>query len=225
MVAPPQAVEEREAPRYDRNLPSFILNRKRLIMPLSSPAPRKLIHTRPISCTGYLREDGLWEVEGHLMDARNYDSSNQWRGEIPAGQPVHGMAMRIVFDENMTIRAIEVVTDEAPYPGSCSAAAGNYERLVGQRLGDGFFKNAQKHIGGTAGCTHQTLLLRVLAAVAMQTWYGCLHLTGNLAQAEKMHGDAAERPVLLNSCISHADDSEVAAVLWPDHYTGPRRDV
>ena len=33
-------------------------------MPLPAPAPRTLKHTRAIECTGYEREDGLWDIEG-----------------------------------------------------------------------------------------------------------------------------------------------------------------
>ena len=33
-------------------------------MPLSEPtAPRKHLHTRNGECRGYLRDDGLWEIE------------------------------------------------------------------------------------------------------------------------------------------------------------------
>ena len=37
-------------------------------MPLSTSAPRQLMHNRAIECRGYQREDGLWDIEGHLVD-------------------------------------------------------------------------------------------------------------------------------------------------------------
>ena len=42
-------------------------------MPLSPPAPREPIHTRAIDLRGYRREDGLWDIEGHLTDVKCYD--------------------------------------------------------------------------------------------------------------------------------------------------------
>ena len=41
-------------------------------MPLSAPAPRHFMHNRAIECRGYQREDGLWDIEGHLVDTKTY---------------------------------------------------------------------------------------------------------------------------------------------------------
>ncbi|WP_322099492.1 DUF2889 domain-containing protein [Haematospirillum sp. 15-248] len=62
----------------------------------SCPAdtPRSLIHTRRIECLGYLRQDGLWDVEASLHDTKTYDFSNRDRGTIKAGEPLHGMTIR-----------------------------------------------------------------------------------------------------------------------------------
>ena len=35
---------------------------------LSAPQPRSPLHTREITFQGYVREDGLWDIEGHLKD-------------------------------------------------------------------------------------------------------------------------------------------------------------
>ena len=39
-------------------------------MPLSPAAPREHIHTRTVTCRGYRRKDGLWDIEGHLVDVK-----------------------------------------------------------------------------------------------------------------------------------------------------------
>ena len=39
-------------------------------MPLPRPVPRKLSHNRVIDCRGYERDDGLWDIEGHLTDVK-----------------------------------------------------------------------------------------------------------------------------------------------------------
>jgi hypothetical protein len=41
-------------------------------MPLSTSADREPLHTRSITCRGYRRADGLWDIEGHLRDVKDY---------------------------------------------------------------------------------------------------------------------------------------------------------
>ena len=53
-------------------------------MPLSGPAPRKLIHTRKIRCTGIERDDGLWDIEGRITDVICYSFKTQDRSGINA---------------------------------------------------------------------------------------------------------------------------------------------
>lgn len=193
-------------------------------MPLSPSTPRTPLHNRTITCNGYQRSDGLWEVEGHLTDSRAYEFSTSWRGDVAKEVPIHDMWMRIAFDKDMVIRTIEVATDASPYPASCPNALNNYQRLVGEHIGGGFAKRARKHIGGRAGCTHHTELLRVLGSVAMQTMSShYFRFSNSIANTAEMFGNREERPAILESCHSYATDNEVVGILWPDYYTGPQR--
>ena len=54
-------------------------------MPLPRPARRELIHQRDIRCRGYQREDGLWDIEGELIDTKTYSFANRDREGIVAG--------------------------------------------------------------------------------------------------------------------------------------------
>ena len=45
-------------------------------MPLSQAAPRKHLHTRAITVQGYARDDGLWDIEGHMTDNKSYTFTN-----------------------------------------------------------------------------------------------------------------------------------------------------
>ena len=47
-------------------------------MPLSAPAAREPLHRRQIDITGYIRDDGLWDIEGHLLDTKAYDTDSRW---------------------------------------------------------------------------------------------------------------------------------------------------
>ena len=41
-------------------------------MPLGTATDRELVHGRTIICQGYRRADGLWDIEGHLVDTKAY---------------------------------------------------------------------------------------------------------------------------------------------------------
>ena len=49
---------------------------------LSPAAPRTLLHTRQVQCTGWEREDGLFDIEGRLSDVRAHDLDGS-RGNAP----------------------------------------------------------------------------------------------------------------------------------------------
>ncbi len=44
-----------------------------MIMGLPEAATREKKHHRKIDCEGYLRSDGLWDIDAHLVDTRSYD--------------------------------------------------------------------------------------------------------------------------------------------------------
>ncbi|HIK87341.1 MAG TPA: DUF2889 domain-containing protein, partial [Alphaproteobacteria bacterium] len=53
-------------------------------MTLSPFYKREKIHNRSIQCEGFKREDGLWDIEGHLKDTKTYDFKNDSRGDVNA---------------------------------------------------------------------------------------------------------------------------------------------
>ena len=180
-------------------------------MPLSPPAPREPIHTREIECRGYRREDGLWDIEGHLIDTKTYGFANQHRGRVEAGEPVHEMWLRITIDEALLIHDIEAVTDESPY-AMCPGITPNFEQLKGLRIGPGWNRSVQQRVGGVRGCTHLVELLRPIATTAFQT----------LVAARSKQDDRTRtgRPRWINTCHAHATTSPVVKVRWPEFYTG-----
>lgn len=64
-------------------------------MPLSSPAPREHRHTRLLDMRGYRREDGLWDIEGHMTDTKTYQFENEHRGSVMPGTALHDMWIRL----------------------------------------------------------------------------------------------------------------------------------
>ena len=82
---------------------------------LPRPAPRRHLHTRTIQCEGFEREDGLYDIEARIVDTKTYAVDEPFRGHREAGWPVHDMQLRLTLDRTMTVRAIEVTTNHAPY--------------------------------------------------------------------------------------------------------------
>lgn len=132
------------------------------------PKSRKLLHTRQVTCRGYVREDGLWEVEGHLADVRSVDCLSK-RGEIlvSAGNTLHGMRLRITVDASMCIVDAQAVTEHSPH-GECRAVGAAYAALKGLIIGPGFLAAAKQRVRGVKGCTHLTELIGPVATTAVQ---------------------------------------------------------
>ncbi len=189
-------------------------------MPLSAPVERAPLHRRAIEIVGYQRTDGLFDIEAHLVDTKNYAFSNHDRGEIEPGVPLHEMLARMTVDEDMLIVAFEAATEFGPYT-ICPDAAPNFARLAGIRIGAGFLKMANERIGGVHGCTHLRELLGQMGTVAFQTLYP-IRLKRDRAKPVNATetAQAPRRPAMLGTCLAYAPDSPVVKRIYPDFYTG-----
>lgn len=185
-------------------------------MPLSNPAPRKLMHTRAIECKGYERQDGLWDIEAHLVDTKTYVHTRRMGGrERQPGEPVHSMWIRLIIDLDMKIHDIEARTDEGPYP-VCGDIAPHFKSLIGVTIGPGWRKVIAERVGGVKGCTHLVELLAPLGTTAFQA-------TGRAREARSAGKPSAKKPYQLNSCHVYKDDAPAVLERWPRFYTGPRK--
>ena len=190
-------------------------------MPLSPPASRRHIHTRKVTCQGFLRDDGLWDIEGHITDEKTYGFSNAHRGGIEAGEPIHDMWLRITIDDRLEIQDAEASTEAGPYR-TCGDITPAYKVLVGLTIRPGFTKAVRNRLGGVHGCTHVTELLGPMATTAYQTAF---------ASREQKHGPAKPRhkltrpPGHLNTCHALATDGEVVREQYPQFFTGDREAV
>jgi hypothetical protein len=123
-------------------------------MPLPQSAPRRLIHTRRIEVQGFEREDGLWDIEAHLVDTKAVPHSRRNGGRDRApGEPVHDMWLRLTIDLDMVVHDVEACTDSGPY-AICGDITVNFKRLIGLKIGPGWRKEIRARVGGIEGCTH-----------------------------------------------------------------------
>jgi hypothetical protein len=173
------------------------------------------MHTRHIRCQGFARADGLWDIEGHLVDTKPYDMPNVDRphGKIAAGEHLHEMWIRLTLDAELWVRAVEVVTDFGPY-AVCPSIAPNFQRLVGERIKAGWTQRTRELLGGVQGCTHLVELLGPLATTAFQTIYP--------VRVKRDSMPSTHKPALIDTCHAYRSDGPLVKHKWPEHYTGPR---
>lgn len=196
---------------------------------LSAPAAREPIHTRRVTCQGFRRADGLWDIEGHLTDVKSYGFHTEERGHLEPGTPIHQMWMRLTVDDTLTVQAVEAVTEHSPY-NACGTITPRFQQLVGLRVGPGWTRAVKDRLGGPKGCTHLVELLGPLATTAFQTVYPILareaaeRAASQAGTTGKPARDDGKRPVLLNMCHIFDSNGEAVRKHWPAHYTGGRNE-
>lgn len=190
-------------------------------MPLSPPVKRNPLHTRKITCQGFLREDGLMDIEGRMVDTKAYDFPNHDRGgHIPTGEALHDISARITLDDSLTIIEAEACMDYTPYH-YCKRIAPVFAGIAGIQIGAGWMGKIRDVMGSTKGCTHITELLGPMATTAFQT---LVSVSGPDPIPEADQQPRERPPVYMNSCHSYARDSPIIKVYWPEFYTGKEQE-
>lgn len=186
-------------------------------MPLPAASEnRKLLHTRVVECRGFERDDGLYEVEGSITDVKSYPIE---RGlgigkNVPAGEPIHKMFVRLTVDENLVVQDVVAATDASPFP-MCPEAVVPMSGLKGLRVGAGWTKAVRELLAGAKGCTHLMELLGPVATTAFQTLVK--------VRMSKTTLGRDGRPSKIDSCYAFASSRDVVRERWPEHYTGADR--
>lgn len=137
-------------------------------MPLPAPAARTYLNTRQVTYRGYVREDGLFDLEGSMQDVRTYPSRTHERGVLPAGGFAHDMGFRLTLDAGMTIVDVASTMDSVPY-SECPLALDPLRALIGCKVGKGWRRMVDERLGGTRSCTHMRELLYSAATAVFQT--------------------------------------------------------
>lgn len=177
---------------------------------------RRLMHRRSIECNGYLRNDGLWEVEAWLVDTKPFAQRDHFRGELQPGDPVHDIGVRLAVDDALTIREAETTMRATPFP-TCVDVEPILQRLVGERIGPGWRDLVRRKIGRLETCTHLSELLGPAVTTLYQTMsYG--KTPDGRSSLEDQRG-AREPPFFLGGCHSWRTDGPVVAELFPQFVT------
>ena len=180
---------------------------------------RRLMHRRAIECDGYLRDDGLWEVEARLVDTKPFLQRDRFRGDLPPGTPVHDIRLRLAVDDDLTICEAETNMAATPYP-TCVEVDGILQRLIGVQIGKGFREAVRRKIGRLETCTHLSELLGPAVTTLFQTMSYGKRPDGGDSMDD--HRNTTEPPFFVNGCHSWRTDGPIVATLFPQFATGQR---
>jgi len=174
---------------------------------LDATVAREPLHHRAIDIWGYKREDGLYDIEGHLVDTKPYDFKLA-AGIRLAGEPVHDMWLRITVDRTLRIVDAQAAMDAMPYVGDCDRIVDHYRKLVGLAIRPGYQQKLKELFAGVRGCSHITELAGMLATAAFQT------MAGQRLQ------DPEQKPFQLDRCHALAVTNPVVGRYYPRWYKG-----
>ena len=181
------------------------------------PTQRRHMHTRSIECNGYLRDDGLWEVEARMRDTKPFSqSASRYREELKPGDPVHDIALRLAVDDNMTIQEAQATMRATPYP-TCIEVEPILQRLVGERIGNGWRKVVQSKLGRLESCTHLSELLGPAVTTLFQTMSQGKNPEGRDSLEDRRA--RTERPFFVGGCHSWRTDGPIVADMFPQFAT------
>ena len=117
-------------------------------MPLSTPTiSRTPQHIRQVHYRSFERADGLWDIEGELLDTKAVDVPFVNREGIRrAGEPIHHMWIRATVNTALVVQSIEAVMDAHPL-GGCPAALAGMQKMVGCCMARGWRKSIEANLG------------------------------------------------------------------------------
>lgn len=186
-------------------------------MPKTSPLDaitREELHFRRIDMRGWRRSDGLYEVEGHLVDTKPGDHVPLRGGQlVEAGQPVHDLGVRIAFDIELVVKSVHTFTHAAPYD-ICPEGGRTLQSLVGLKMTSGWGQAVRSILNRADSCTHLRELLIPMATVAHQAMGFRLR-----EQPERL--DANGKPVRIDSCYAYGSTRSLVQRLWPEFHQSP----
>ena len=182
-------------------------------MPLSPAADREMIHTRTMDLRAYRRSDGLYDIEGHIIDVKPY-THNLTDSHRAAGEPVHDMWLRLTVDKELVVQSAEAKLDVGAH-AYCTGVEPNFAHLAGLRIAPGWNRGVRERVGHGLGCAHLVEMLAQMATAAMQALW-------SEREPESEAGRRPEErrlpPALLNSCHAYRRDSDFMQQYYPLDY-------
>jgi hypothetical protein len=185
--------------------------------PLSFLEPtvaREELHFRNIDMRGYKRADGLYEIEGRVVDRKPHPfSPNNGGRNVAAGEAIHDMLVRLVFNDSMLILDVLTYSAHTPYQ-HCPEGGKELQTLKGLKMSSGWAKEVRARLSGARACTHLMEILLPMASAAFQT-LTMLRLT----QPERLNEEG--KPLKIDSCYAYGAQRELVRTRYPQYYITP----
>jgi hypothetical protein len=179
-------------------------------MPLPKSKEREELHTRQITCKGFKRKDGLWDIDAHITDIKTYSFDNAYRGEIVPGEPLHDMWIRLTVDDELIVHDRIATTDASPYE-CCPDITPLFKQLIGEKIAAGWTRRVKQLVGGLKGCTHLVDLMGPATTTMFQTMAGISKGRGSIDTS---------KPFYISGCHAWASDGIQVKLHHPKYYTG-----
>ena len=177
---------------------------------------RKELHHRRIDLRFYQREDGLYEVEGQLVDTKQHAFRRQLHAEdTPAGAALHDITVTLVIDSALRVHEAMARMRTTPF-SVCQGVEQTLAPLKGLTMSNGWNRQVRELLRGAASCTHIVELLGPMATTAYQ---GLAPL--RLAAMNDPANDHLHR-ARVDSCYAYSAEREVVAQLWPHLSRAPQ---
>ena len=128
---------------------------------LPPPVAREHIHLRKVSSRGFLRADGLWDIEARIQDTKTYCLRNSSGQERQPGEAIHLMEVRLTLDDALTVIDAVAIMPGTPF-NECTAASHPVRGLIGATVGPGWRRAIDDAMGGVQGCTHVRELIQAM---------------------------------------------------------------
>jgi len=168
---------------------------------------REELHHRTLDLRFYRRSDGLFEIEGRVVDTKAHPFRRLLADEdAPPGHALHDITVRLVLDETLYVRSAEASMPGTPF-AICSRAAPSLQALVGLSIGKGWNKRVRELLGGITSCTHIVELLGPMATTVLQG------MTPLRIASAGQDGQGTQHRFRIDSCYAFAADREVVVRL------------
>lgn len=169
---------------------------------------REELHHRQIDIRFFRRPDGMFEVEGRLLDRKTHPFRRlPHEHDTPAGTPLHDILVSLIIDESLLVHDASATLAASPFH-ICRGAADTLAPLKGLRIGAGWNKRVRELLGGAASCTH---IMELLGPMATTVYQGLA--PQRLARLTQQGSDAHQSKI--DSCYAYRRQGEVVARLWP----------
>ena len=174
-------------------------------MPLSpSTSRRTLPYMRAIQIGAFMRNDGLWDVDAHIIDIKTSDF-------LSACRPLDDSLLRLTIDTRPKVVDVKPSSEATPY-SSYGNMVGPASKKLAKRLGlrQNFPGSLKQRLTDIQGCAHLIDLIQVHPTATIQVFAKKV-----INEVINTRDDVARRNRSAQRDLCHAFDGAAGAQYYP----------